>query len=142
MENGRKLLRWVALAAIAVIGLGGLASLFETSSVAAVGRPDVIRIDAIGQHKALEMPPAVFLHDKHTQALALQGKDCSVCHSETADGHSGFMRWNEESDPKSWNSCSMRAVSVVMRKWTKDRRTGNAAPVMMRSRPMCPRLRP
>ena len=100
MENGRKLLRWVALAAIAVIGLGGLASLFETSSVAAVGRPDVIRIDAIGQHKALEMPPAVFLHDKHTQALALQGKDCSVCHSETADGHSGFMRWNEESDPK------------------------------------------
>ena len=100
MENGRKLLRGIALAAIAVIGLGGLASLFETPSVAAVDRPDVIRIDAIGQYKTLEMPPAVFLHDTHTQALAREGKDCSVCHSETADGHRGFMRWNGESDPK------------------------------------------
>ena len=100
MENGRKLLRWIALAAIAVIGLGGLASLFERSSVAAVGRPDVIRIDAIGQYKTLEMPPAVFLHDTHMQALAREGKDCTVCHSETADGHRGFMRWNGESDPK------------------------------------------
>ena len=48
MENGRKLLRGIALAAIAVIGLGGIA-LFASPSLAAQTRPDVIRIDAIGQ---------------------------------------------------------------------------------------------
>lgn len=47
MENGRKLLRGIALAAIAVIGLGGIA-LFASPSLAAQTRPDVIRIDAIG----------------------------------------------------------------------------------------------
>lgn len=46
MENGRKLLRGIALAAIAVIGLGGIA-LFASPSLAAQTRPDVIRIDAM-----------------------------------------------------------------------------------------------
>ena len=59
MENGRKLLRGIALAAIAVIGVGGIA-LYDSPSLAAQTRPDVIRIDAIGQLKKLEMPPAVY----------------------------------------------------------------------------------
>ena len=100
MENGRKLLRWIALAAIAVIGLGGLTSLFESPSVAAITRPDVIRIDAIGQHKKLEMPPAVFLHDKHTQEVAKQGGDCTTCHPVIGEGHQGFMRNSEVKDPE------------------------------------------
>jgi hypothetical protein len=58
MENGRKLLRGIALAAIAVIGLGGIA-LFASPSLAAQTRPDVIRIDAIGQLKKLEKDKAI-----------------------------------------------------------------------------------
>ncbi len=98
MENGRKLLRGCALAAIAVIGLGGIA-LFATPSLAAdQTRPDVIRIDAIGQlKKKLEMPPAVFLHDEHTKALAAKGQDCSVCHTVTANGQR-TVKFQRESD--------------------------------------------
>ena len=101
MENGRKLLRGIALAAIAVIGLGGIA-LFASPSLAADSRPDVIRIDAIGQlKKKLEMPPAVFLHDEHTKALAAAGKDCSVCHTAAATGHTvKFQREGDGTDPK------------------------------------------
>lgn len=102
MENGRKLLRWIALAAIAVIGLGGLVSLWDTPSQAGEIRADVIRIDAIGQLKTkLEMPPAVFLHDKHTKALSALGKDCSVCHTATQDGHTvKFLRQEDGKDAK------------------------------------------
>ena len=100
MENGRKLLRGIALAAIAVIGLGGIA-LFASPSLAAQTRPDVIRIDAIGQLKKLEMPPAVFLHDEHTKALAATGQDCSVCHTPTANGHTvKFQRKEDGTDAK------------------------------------------
>ena len=115
MENGRKLLRGIALAAIAVIGLGGIA-LFASPSLAAQTRPDVIRIDAIGQLKKLEMPPAVFLHDEHTKALAATGQDCSVCHTPTANGHTvKFQRKEDGTDAKKleniyhngcWKPCS------------------------------------
>lgn len=43
-------------------------------------RPDLIMIQGIGKQKAKEAPAVQFLHDAHTQALAEQGKDCSVCH--------------------------------------------------------------
>ena len=59
MENGRKLLRGIALAAIAVIGLGGIA-LFASPSLAAQTRPDVIRIDAIGQLRSCKCLPPCF----------------------------------------------------------------------------------
>ena len=102
MENGRKLLRGYALAAIAVIGLGGIALFAAPSLAADQTRPDVIRIDAIGQlKKKLEMPPAVFLHDEHTKALAAAGKDCSVCHTATANGQTvKFQRENNGDDAK------------------------------------------
>ena len=101
MENGRKLLRRVTLAAIAVIGLGGLLTfLFESPSIAAVERPDVIRIDAVGQHKALEMPPAVFEHDKHMQKLAKKGQDCTVCHTGSGNARGSFMGSADVTDPE------------------------------------------
>ncbi|MEG1609765.1 MAG: cytochrome c3 family protein [Bilophila sp.] len=100
MKNGRKLLRWIALAAIAVIGLGWLLS--DSPLQAGEIRPDVIRIDAIGQLKSkLEMPAAVFLHDKHTTALLALGKDCSVCHTATKDGHVvSFLRHKDNKNPE------------------------------------------
>lgn len=47
------------------------------------------------------MPPAVFLHDEHTKALAATGQDCSVCHTPTANGHTvKFQRKEDGTDAK------------------------------------------
>lgn len=85
MENGRNLLRRIAPVVIVVIVLWGLASLFDSSpAIGEIRRPDVIRIQTVARLKPLEMPPAVFLHDKHTQNVLKDGKDCTVCHEAGA----------------------------------------------------------
>jgi hypothetical protein len=45
-------------------------------------RADIIRIDGLKQFGALERPAVIFLHEKHTQALAQKkdNKDCATCH--------------------------------------------------------------
>ena len=43
-------------------------------------RADIIRIDSMQAFGKLERPPVTFLHQKHTEALAAQNKDCSTCH--------------------------------------------------------------
>ncbi len=43
-------------------------------------RADVILIDGLRAFGALERPAVPFYHDKHTEALAKQGKDCLTCH--------------------------------------------------------------
>ena len=140
MENGRKLLRGIALAAIAVIGLGGIA-LFASPSQAAETRPDVIRIDAIGQlKKKLEMPPAVFLHDEHTKALAAAGQDCSVCHTATANGHTvKFQRKDDGTDPKKLeklyhNGCIGCHENMASNNRSEERRVGKECMPQCRSR--------
>lgn len=43
-------------------------------------RADIIRIDGLKQFGSLERPAVVYLHEKHTQALAKKSKDCATCH--------------------------------------------------------------
>ena len=43
-------------------------------------RADIIQIDSMQDFGRLERPPVTFLHQKHTEALAEQNKDCSACH--------------------------------------------------------------
>ncbi|MGD8880481.1 MAG: cytochrome c3 family protein [Desulfobacterales bacterium] len=50
------------------------------SESAAQKRADIIRIDSMQAFGKLERPPVTFLHQKHTEALATQNKDCSACH--------------------------------------------------------------
>jgi hypothetical protein len=50
------------------------------SESAAQKRADIIRIDSMQAFGKLERPPVTFLHQKHTEALAAQNKDCSACH--------------------------------------------------------------
>jgi hypothetical protein len=59
-----------------------LAGFFTTGAQAGPKpvRADVIIIDSLKAFGPLERPPVVFWHDKHTQALAQQGKDCLACH--------------------------------------------------------------
>ena len=43
-------------------------------------RVDIIQIDGLKAFGALERPPVVYLHQKHTEALAPKNKDCGTCH--------------------------------------------------------------
>ena len=49
------------------------------------GRADIIVIDGLNAYGALERPAVLFYHDKHTEALAKQNKDCSTCHETVKD---------------------------------------------------------
>jgi hypothetical protein len=49
------------------------------------GRVDLIVIDVLSTHGPLERPPVGFYHDKHTEALAKQNKDCLTCHELVKD---------------------------------------------------------
>ncbi len=44
------------------------------------GRADVVVIDSLKSFGPLERPSVLFYHDKHTDALVQQNKDCSACH--------------------------------------------------------------
>jgi len=43
-------------------------------------RADVIKIDSLTSFGDLEKAPVVFLHEKHTTALANKNMDCTACH--------------------------------------------------------------
>lgn len=49
-------------------------------------RADVIVIDSLRAFGVLDRPAVVFLHDKHTEALAEQDQDCETCHIALEDG--------------------------------------------------------
>jgi hypothetical protein len=52
-------------------------------------RTDRIIIDTLAAHGKLELPPVAYFHDKHTEALAKEKKDCSACHL-TENGRMSF----------------------------------------------------
>lgn len=85
MEKDRKLPRRIFVVVIAVFVLWALVSLFGSSEATEqIRRPDVRLIQAVAKFKSLEMPPAVFLHDKHLEVVLHNGKDCAVCHGSHA----------------------------------------------------------
>ncbi len=48
-----------------------------------MNRSDIIVIDSMKVFGDLERPGVVFPHDKHTDALEKQGKECSTCHQKS-----------------------------------------------------------
>jgi hypothetical protein len=61
-------------------------------------RADIIRIDGLKQFGSLERPAVVYLHEKHTQALAKKSKDCATCHlSDKKYMSTKFMRLKDAS---------------------------------------------
>jgi len=62
----------------------------------APGRTDAIRIDALEGLGELELPAVTFYHDRHTEALAKQGKSCETCH-KVKDGEMSlkYMRFED-----------------------------------------------
>jgi len=58
----------------------GICGATAPSGPAVERRADIIRIDNMKTFGALERPPVLFLHQKHTEALAEKNKDCTACH--------------------------------------------------------------
>lgn len=83
MDKQRPLLRLAGvlcvLALLTVFGIE-VSGAMETASAQTQARPDIYTIDTMADYGALELPAVTFLHDKHTEALAKDGKDCTACH--------------------------------------------------------------
>ena len=84
----------ICLAAIAVWATA------PTSEEAGQPRVDIIRIDGLKAFGELERPPVVYLHQKHTEALAAKNKDCSACHLSEKDQMSFKYMRLENTDKK------------------------------------------
>ena len=83
MQKGRPLLRWAGTLLIcAAIFCICIKAQGETGPVQApeAKRPDLIKIDTLAAYQKLELPPVTFFHDKHTDALLKEKKDCETCH--------------------------------------------------------------
>lgn len=62
------------------------------------GRADIIAIDGLKLFGPLERSAVVFLHDKHTEAAAKQGKDCLACHPKVEGALSLKFQRTEDTD--------------------------------------------
>jgi len=90
MEKASSRLRWTAI--LLVIGMiflfMGSPTVFGVKTTATEGpgaRADIIRIESMRVFGKLERPPVTFLHQKHTEALEKQNKDCAACHLSETD---------------------------------------------------------
>jgi mono/diheme cytochrome c family protein len=83
MEKGRTLRRWTGVIAVSALLLVFGAAVYgieQADDKETMRRADLIVIDTMRSFGPLERPPVVYRHDKHTEALQKQGKDCAACH--------------------------------------------------------------
>ena len=98
MKKARVRLRWTAKL-LTIVGLmicaGGIGvwGTVNQSKNTPESRADIIRIDSMKEFGRLDRRPVFFLHQKHTEALERQNKDCSACHLPENNVRSNkFMR--------------------------------------------------
>jgi len=83
MGKGRRLLRWTGVIVVSTVLLVFGAAVYGIEQAAdqdALRSADIIVIDTMSSFGRLDRPPVVYRHDKHTEALQKQGKDCAACH--------------------------------------------------------------
>ncbi len=83
MRNGNVRARWIGVLSVVILTTiyGIRVQGMDAPGAGADGkRADVITIDTLAAFGDLERPPVVFLHDRHTDALAERDKDCRTCH--------------------------------------------------------------
>ncbi|MEF2146260.1 MAG: cytochrome c3 family protein [Desulfovibrionaceae bacterium] len=80
----------------ALTGVCVAAGAAEQAEPDTAARPDLVKIDALGALGGLELPVVTFFHDRHTEALAKQGKSCDTCH-KAKDGKMSlkYMRFED-----------------------------------------------
>ena len=84
MVKGRPLLRWAGIllvcASVSFVCIeargGG-----EPAKAPESGRPDLIKINTLAAFGKLELPAVTFFHDKHTDVLLKEKKNCETCHA-------------------------------------------------------------
>jgi hypothetical protein len=83
MVKGRPLLRWAgfllvcaSISFVCIEAQGGK----EPVKAPETGRPDLMKIDTLAAFGALELPAVTFFHDKHTDVLLKEKKNCETCH--------------------------------------------------------------
>ncbi len=83
MEKGKPLLHWAGfLLVFVVITCMSLTARGEKEPAKApeTQHLDLIKINTLAVQGKLELPPVIFHHDKHTEALAKEKKSCDACH--------------------------------------------------------------
>jgi hypothetical protein len=86
-------MRMTVLSVALCLAAAGIYGARASSGPAAEERADIIRIDSMKIFGKLERPAVLFLHQKHTDALEKNNKDCTVCHlSEEGRLVSKYMR--------------------------------------------------
>ncbi len=69
----------------------------QDAAVPQQGSADIVAIDGLKAFGPLERPPVYFYHDKHTEVLAKQNKDCLACHEKVEDRLS--LKFKRVEDP-------------------------------------------
>jgi len=84
MAKRRPLLRWagilLACASISFVCIEARGE-GEPAKAPKLGRPDLIKINTLAAFGELELPPVTFFHDKHTEVLLQEKKNCETCHA-------------------------------------------------------------
>ena len=103
MKKAKVRLRWTAIF-ITVVGLmlcaGGIGVFGSVvlKDNQPAPRADIILIDSMKTFGSLDRRPVFFLHQKHTEALESQNKDCSTCHlTENKRRSNKYMRLEDTS---------------------------------------------
>jgi hypothetical protein len=90
-------------------------------------RADIVDIDSLKAFGRLERGPVQFLHDKHTQALEKEGKDCSACHMKEKDSNRlsmKFMRLKDSDRKTEMNLYHANCISCHDRMIGEGKDTG------------------
>jgi hypothetical protein len=88
MNTGRPLYLRAGILLLCAVGLAiGIEArgAGESAMVPEPARSDLVRIDVPASIGKPELPAVMFPHDKHTEALLKEKKDCKTCH-QTEDG--------------------------------------------------------
>jgi hypothetical protein len=104
MEKGRTLRRWAwVIVGSTLLLLFGAAvyGIEQADDQEVTRRADLIVIDTMRSFGALDRPPVVYRHDKHTKALQKLNKDCAACHLEINEDNAQrlshrFMRLEDQ----------------------------------------------
>jgi hypothetical protein len=84
--------------ALLLAGVMTAAAVAPQDTSTETGRADVIVIDNLKAFGPLERPAVLFYHDKHTNALAKQNKDCTACHESVKDKMSQKFKRVQDND--------------------------------------------
>lgn len=105
MKKGRTLLRGTGIFAVSAlitmsilaVGVQGVPVLMTPSESL---RADIITLDTLKSFGELERPAVQFLHDRHTEAVAKNNRDCTVCHLKEKDRQSKLFKRLEDTNKK------------------------------------------